>query len=83
MLDHLVPVVERREVPPGAAGADHPEPTTPLVERDPPPDREEVEGLIRAEVGVAVEAGGVDGGGVVGWWGGGVVGWWGGGVVGW
>ena len=39
-LDLLEPVVERREVPARALGADHPQPAFPLVERQPPPDAE-------------------------------------------
>src|ERR1051325_3234354 len=39
-FDLLEPVVEGREVPAGALGADHPQPAFPLVERQPPPNAE-------------------------------------------
>ncbi len=58
-VDRLPAFLERREIPPPAPRADHPQPSLLRVVRQPAADGKRRQKVIRAEVGVAEETGGV------------------------
>src|SRR6185437_9978100 len=59
VLDGLPPLLERRQAPPRAALAHHPQPPFRRVECQPPPDREMLDGFVQSEGRVAEKAGGI------------------------
>jgi hypothetical protein len=59
LVDRLPALLERRQVPSPTARAHDPQAPLPRIEREPPPDGERREEVVRAQVRVAEEAGGV------------------------
>ena len=57
LFDSFPALIQRTEVPTAARLADHPQPSLLLVEGQAFPDRKVLDGLVAAEVTVAVDAG--------------------------